>query len=78
MALLVEVLVSLFQVEEDLFSTFGGRSSGDPVVDASQKLLQQGLQLRFVFSRQLRHLYCCSFEGQSRVVGFIGPQCENV
>lgn len=54
--LLVEVLVGLLQVKEDLFGTLGGRSSRDPVVDASQKLLEQRLQLRLVFRRQLRHL----------------------
>lgn len=55
--LLMEVLVSLFQMKEDFLSTFGWRSTGYSVVDASQKLLKQRLQLHLVFNWQLRHVY---------------------
>lgn len=55
--LLVEVLVSLLQVKEDLLSALKRRRPGDPVVDASQKLLEQRLQLHVILSRQLRHVY---------------------
>lgn len=48
--LLVEVLVSLLQVKENLFSTFGRWSTRDPIVDASQKLLEQRLQLYLIFN----------------------------
>lgn len=48
--LLVEVLVSLLQVKENLFSTFGRRSTRDPITDASQKQLEERLQLYLIFS----------------------------
>lgn len=41
--LLVEVLVTFLQVEEHLLSTFSGWCTTDPVTDASQKLLEEGL-----------------------------------
>lgn len=45
--LLVEALVSLLQEQQRLLSTFAGWSSGDLVADASEKLLQQRLNLSF-------------------------------
>jgi len=39
----MEVLVSLLQVEEDLFSTFSRWCTRDLVVDASEKLLEERL-----------------------------------
>lgn len=55
--LLVEVLVGLLQAKEDLLGTFERRRARDPVSDASQKLLEQRLQLHVILSRRLRHVY---------------------
>lgn len=69
LGLLVEVLVSFLQVKKDLFSTFRRQSSRDSVVDASQKLPEQRLQLHLIFIWQLRH--CCSWAVESNRLGWL-------
>lgn len=61
---LVEVLVSLLQVQQDLLSALDRRGSRDAVLGGLQQLPEERLQLRLVLHRELRHCLCLMLRSQ--------------